>query len=312
MKAITTKPNIVDLLFKRLRRSEPQHVVSANFLLLVSGVCYGLAWRGSDNPLPYLAHVLAGETTGPVVSCGAKLIEFARSLARAGLLENPQGCSTSRLIRLMLEALDDDGLRIRKKRKLACSYVISTPAFARVNGVKVKVRLGSLKTKSRVLAMSGPTDLLKLKAAERRAEWDAMKEELALLRTTKAVMAQEVSRLDDKLLRAHRSIQLRQERLDFALQRVSALQDSLSQSQEQVRSLQQELSPRSHATGNPAYRRVGLAENCPEFLLKAARRAYRQHYHPDPRPPHEKVEAEQKFKEAEGVFDTLYNLRQLS
>ena len=44
------------------------------------------------------------------------------------------------------------------------------------------------------------------------------------------------------------------------------------------------------------YRRVGLADSAPEWLISAARRAYRVALHPDQHPPHRKQEAEHRFK----------------
>lgn len=43
------------------------------------------------------------------------------------------------------------------------------------------------------------------------------------------------------------------------------------------------------------YRRVGLADSAPEWLIRAARRAYRVALHPDQHPPHRKQEAEHRF-----------------
>jgi hypothetical protein len=56
---------------------------------------------------------------------------------------------------------------------------------------------------------------------------------------------------------------------------------------------------------------VDWTRACPDFLLKHVRTAYRKHLHPDPRPTHEKPEAERQFKEAEVVFDKLFMARGL-
>jgi hypothetical protein len=53
------------------------------------------------------------------------------------------------------------------------------------------------------------------------------------------------------------------------------------------------------------YRRVGLADGAPEWLISAARRAYRVALHPDKHPAHRKQEAERRLKIAEGVFDQI-------
>jgi hypothetical protein len=66
---------------------------------------------------------------------------------------------------------------------------------------------------------------------------------------------------------------------------------------------------REAGTRAALYRRVGLDEACPDFVLKAVRTAYRRTLHPDTRPDHEKAEAERRFKEAETVFDEIARLR---
>ena len=66
---------------------------------------------------------------------------------------------------------------------------------------------------------------------------------------------------------------------------------------------------REAGTRAALYRRVGLDEACPDFVLKAVRTAYRRTLHPDTRPDHEKAEAERRFKEAEAVFDEIARLR---
>jgi hypothetical protein len=60
---------------------------------------------------------------------------------------------------------------------------------------------------------------------------------------------------------------------------------------------------------NPLFRRVGLDEGAPEWVVVAVRRAYRKRLHPDVHPPDRKVEAERRFKEAEEVFDDIWRLR---
>ncbi|HEV7334658.1 MAG TPA: hypothetical protein VGO06_01720 [Bosea sp. (in: a-proteobacteria)] len=53
------------------------------------------------------------------------------------------------------------------------------------------------------------------------------------------------------------------------------------------------------------FRRVGLNENAPKWLISAARRAYRVALHPDKHPVHRKQEAERRLKMAEGLFDQI-------
>lgn len=60
---------------------------------------------------------------------------------------------------------------------------------------------------------------------------------------------------------------------------------------------------------NPLYRKVGLDEKCPDFVLDAVRRAYRVRLHPDKHPSAHRAEAERRFKEAEAVFEQIVRLR---
>ncbi len=57
------------------------------------------------------------------------------------------------------------------------------------------------------------------------------------------------------------------------------------------------------------YRKVGLAHDCPDFLLKAARLAFRKELHPDVQPGDRRADAEQRFKEAEAAFEEITRLR---
>lgn len=58
------------------------------------------------------------------------------------------------------------------------------------------------------------------------------------------------------------------------------------------------------------YGRVGLSPRAPEWLVVAARRAYRAALHPDRHPAHRKPEATRRFTLAEEVFDQIASLRQ--
>jgi hypothetical protein len=73
---------------------------------------------------------------------------------------------------------------------------------------------------------------------------------------------------------------------------------------EEARSLAQQ-----HGAGHPLFRRVGLDPKCPKFVAEAVRRSYRKRLHPDTKPPHQKAEAERRFKEAETVFDQIWRAR---
>jgi DnaJ-class molecular chaperone len=57
------------------------------------------------------------------------------------------------------------------------------------------------------------------------------------------------------------------------------------------------------------YRRVGLHQDAPEWVVIAVRRAYRSRLHPDRHPARLKLDAERRFKEAEAVFDLIYSQR---
>jgi hypothetical protein len=111
----------------------------------------------------------------------------------------------------------------------------------------------------------------------------------------------DASRLDELIrLRAEKAA---------ADRRAADLEVVLLQARNTIRLLQQQVATATARDGHSIFRRVGLDESCPDFVLKAVRTAYRKQLHPDARPAHEKAEAERRFKEAEAVFDTIYVLR---
>jgi hypothetical protein len=62
----------------------------------------------------------------------------------------------------------------------------------------------------------------------------------------------------------------------------------------------------------PAYRlyaKVGLHEGCPDFVLQAARTAYRKALHPDGQPERHRADATRRFTETEEVLERLKRLR---
>jgi hypothetical protein len=75
------------------------------------------------------------------------------------------------------------------------------------------------------------------------------------------------------------------------------------------RELQNAKAAQTNNRPNLIYRRVGLDESAPEWVVVAIRRAYRKRLHPDAHPESRKPEAERRFKEAEQVFDEIWNLR---
>jgi hypothetical protein len=98
---------------------------------------------------------------------------------------------------------------------------------------------------------------------------------------------------------------------EAAERRVAELQAVLLQARETIRWQEQKLTSAAATNGHGIYRRVGLDEHCPDFVLRAVRTAYRKELHPDARPPEEKAVAERRFKEAEAVFGQLFALRKL-
>jgi hypothetical protein len=99
---------------------------------------------------------------------------------------------------------------------------------------------------------------------------------------------------------------------------------ALAEAQEQLRHAEQRIEAlrrtlasvgRSHRTqthrsdAQSPYRRVGLAEDCPDFVLNAVQKAYRVNLHPDLKPAAQKPQAEKRFKQAEAAFDQIRRLR---
>uniref|UniRef100_A0A9E7ZS39 J domain-containing protein n=1 Tax=Bosea sp. NBC_00436 TaxID=2969620 RepID=A0A9E7ZS39_9HYPH len=93
---------------------------------------------------------------------------------------------------------------------------------------------------------------------------------------------------------------------------VAALETMVAEAEAQVETLRGEIErlrtsrPVSEPDPKAAlFRRVGLCENAPPWLVVAARRAYRAALHPDRHPPWAKEEAERRFKRAEATFDAI-------
>jgi hypothetical protein len=62
-------------------------------------------------------------------------------------------------------------------------------------------------------------------------------------------------------------------------------------------------------TRHPLYRKVGLDQDAPKWVVETVRREYRKRLHSDGRPPHQKAEAERRFKQAEAVFEEIWRVR---
>ena len=91
--------------------------------------------------------------------------------------------------------------------------------------------------------------------------------------------------------------------LKVALERIKNLESELAEARKR-------LSAKSQA-GDPLYRRVGLHEGCPDFVVVAARRAFRAALHPDRHPEARKTAAHARFVAAEEAFNAIYKRRKL-
>ena len=60
-----------------------------------------------------------------------------------------------------------------------------------------------------------------------------------------------------------------------------------------------------------AHAEVGLHSSAPDFLVRAARTAFRKRYHPDTKPAAEKLAAEAAFKRFETAFSKLFRMRSM-
>jgi hypothetical protein len=96
-------------------------------------------------------------------------------------------------------------------------------------------------------------------------------------------------------------------------------QEQLRHAEERIEALRRTLvsTGRSHgpqtrrSDDKSPYGRVGLREDCPDFVLKAVQKAYRVNLHPDLKPAAQKPEAEKRFKQAEAAFEEIRRLRRL-
>ena len=66
------------------------------------------------------------------------------------------------------------------------------------------------------------------------------------------------------------------------------------------------------ASADPDHAAVGLHQSAHDFLIKAARTAFRRAFHPDTKPENEKPAAEAIFKQNEAAFERLFRMRGLS
>lgn len=97
--------------------------------------------------------------------------------------------------------------------------------------------------------------------------------------------------------------QMREER-DKAIALISLLTGERNALRSHMASLH-----RSNTPAHQSYAKVGLHEGCPDFVLQAARTAYRKALHPDGQPERHRADAQRRFIEAEGVFEEIRRLR---
>ncbi len=93
---------------------------------------------------------------------------------------------------------------------------------------------------------------------------------------------------------------------------VAALESMVTEAETQVEALRVEVerlrASRPVSEPDPMtalYHKVGLIPGAPDWLVLAARRAYRSKLHPDRHPKHHKREADLRFKLAETTFDEI-------
>jgi hypothetical protein len=97
--------------------------------------------------------------------------------------------------------------------------------------------------------------------------------------------------------------QMKQER-DTAIALVSLLTSGRNVLRSHIANLH-----RPDPTPQRLYAKVGLHEGCPDFVLRAARTAYRKALHPDRQPERHRADAQRRFIEAEGMFEEIRRLR---
>jgi hypothetical protein len=80
--------------------------------------------------------------------------------------------------------------------------------------------------------------------------------------------------------------------------RIAELEGELTAAKTALEAAGEELRRRPH-DADPLYRRVGLSEAAPDWLITDARRAYRKKLHPDGHPAHRKQACHERFVEAD-------------
>jgi hypothetical protein len=141
MRTITTQDELVEMLFKKLDESQPEQEVNSSFLLRIGGLCLGLIYGQCQGIPPYLSDLLAMNSYPEPTGCGQKLVGFAQALADEGCFNPTRAWSVTRLIELMLAALDSDDLQVLDDEVTGHRYVVSSQTFAAHSDLEVRVRM---------------------------------------------------------------------------------------------------------------------------------------------------------------------------
>jgi signal transduction histidine kinase len=136
--------------------------------------------------------------------------------------------------------------------------------------------------------------------AARAAEREAMHAASAIARLS-AKLDAERTRADEAEAFARAAAHEFETLKETATELARLLQDARSE----VDGLRSQTAPGT----DPGHAKVGLHQSAPDWLVKAARTAWRKHNHPDVRPAHAKASAEAAFKACEAAFDRLFRMR---
>jgi hypothetical protein len=203
----------------------------------------------------------------------------------------------------MVQALDSPGIEIRREGKSVYSNVESTPSFTAQRGIKIRVRIGGPKRKSAV-PLGAPTNFKKLQQLEVLQKHERLLHEAERLRTEKEAARRRAAKARATLVQTKALLREQTERR-------ADLEESLAQASALIQRLRAQLANTPTGSCHQLYRRVGLDEKCPEFVLMAVRKAYALELHPDRKPDHQKKAAEERLKVANATFDEIYKLRGL-
>jgi hypothetical protein len=210
---------------------------------------------------------------------------------------------------MMLDALDSDGLQLRKEPGATKACVISKRSFVARRGVRVRVWIGAGKRRQPPCPVGGPADFEKLKLSEANEQLRILADQIrvrddmiARSRARQQTAKQKEAALEAELLRVENILRLSE-------QRAADLQARLRHAHSTIERQERKLATASTDAEHLIYRRVGLDKNCPDFVLSAVKKAYARELHPDLRRPDDRSEAENRLKEANAVFDKISELR---